>query len=168
MANLLAADIDTDRFIDLVRNHPWPENTYLIGFAPGRARFERFRFDPEFLSCSDQGRIFSPQGELRWRRIDDLVRTVYLGEPPLPLVLEDYSHELAGLNPVVAGLLLWGRRTDSSDEWIEQQIPLRLQYPIDTADYPRGRVELVLERWVDNVGLPRFSRYHSLAERGDY
>lgn len=167
MTCLYAQDLDLAEFIQLLRDATWPEDSILMAFSPATARFEFFQFDAHFLPTTDQGRIFSPIGELKWRRVNGRLRVVYLGEPLPSLSLQNHPQELASLNPnpVYEELILWGVRTDLQNEWLEQQVPQFLVYPLVGATYPRGRVALKVEHWVEKERpIPRFSRYHSLKE----
>ena len=136
----------------------------MMAFSPARAFFDYFRFDESYISATDQGRIFFPEGELKWRRADDLMRVVYLGKQAPPDGLEDYSPEMEGLKPEKSEFILWGVRTEKENEWIEQQVPHRFAYPVAGKKFARGRVALVVENWLDPAGMARFSRYHSLKE----
>jgi len=88
---------------------------------------------------------------------------LYLGECP-PEGLPDFSEELQGLHSRYKTFILWGERTELKDEWLEQQIPQRIRYPLQTKEYNRGRVVLTIEQWVDDYGIPRFSRYMGINE----
>ena len=164
MEYLCSSDLSTDEFITVVKDYTWPEDALLMAFTPAEARFDRYTFDKVFLAQSDQGRIFSATGELQWRCLDRVMRVVYLGEAPVPEDLSNFSTELNGLSSSRRQCLLWGERTDTSDEWLEQQVPHRFSYPIDTARFPRGRAALIIQEWADSAGMPRFSRYHSVIE----
>jgi len=166
MTGLYAFDLQPDDFWNIITHSAWHAESVLMAFSPGVAnfRFLQPEEDEPFLRQTDHGRIFSPNGELRWRRFEDKIRTVYLGSPPVPDGLEDFSQELKSLHPEYVESMLWGVRTNLEDEWIEQQVPHRFFYPISTTAIPRGRVALVVETWVDAVGIPRFGRYHSLKE----
>lgn len=164
MTCLYSGDLPPNDFLRLLESHPWAQDALLMTFTAIEARFSRFAFDSTFLSQTEQGRIFCPLGELRWRRVEQYFRVVYLGEPPVPENLSDASHELEGLSQDRRQFLLWGERTDTANEWLEQQVPQRFSYPIETAEFSRGRVALIVEDWADRGGIPRFSRYHSVVE----
>ena len=176
MAYLCASDLDKSEFLELVKGIPFPDDSILMAFTPGRALFQFYNFDERLLEESDMGRVFNERGELKWSRFYSKLRVVYLGSEPPPEALVDCSHEMAGLAPSRRELLLWGKRTDLEEEWIEQQVPCRFTYPVKSRDFPRGRVALVVEDWLDSCdltrftdlpnpgGLVRFSRYHSLKE----
>jgi hypothetical protein len=68
------------------------------------------------------------------------------------------------LKPELETVILWGVRTDLKDEWIEQQVPHRFVYPIRSKVFSRGRVVLVIEKWLDANGIPQFNRYFDLEE----
>jgi len=163
MAFLCADDLDVQQLTALIKNNAWPDDALIMAFAPGRFCFDFYEFDEAFLTETDQGRIFSDKGELRWRRMDDLRRVVYLGEAP-PAGMTDCSETLQGHKPEIMERILWGRRTDTQDEWIEQQTPHRFQYPVVENKFSRGYAVLKIENWVDATGVPRFARYHSLTE----
>jgi hypothetical protein len=163
MTCLQAQDLDPEAFLKLIEKTLWPKDCLLLAFTPAAARLASYAFDREFLAATDHGRIFGPWGELKWRRLDGLVRVVYLGED-LSLPLKDYPQQLAKLEDSEDTLFLWGRRTDLQDEWLEQQVPQRFTFPITGKTFSRGRVALRVEHWGPPNGWPVFSRYHSLTE----
>lgn len=168
MPFLHSNDLITDDFISLVQKFTWPEGALLMAFSPSNAYFDLFRFDESFLLTTDQGRIFSPEGELRWRRLSAQVRVVYLGNVSPPVGLIDCSSKTKGLVSKESEVILWGKRTKLEgkwiNEWLEQQVPHRFVYPVSGKDTDHGRVVLVVENWLDSAGLARFSRYKSLKE----
>jgi len=164
MPYLHAGDIIVREFLELVGDFSWPEDALLSAFSPAEARFDFFHFDENFLSAADSGRIFFPDGELKWRKLGDSFRVVFLGKAPSPPGLVDFSSELAGLTAVKSEYFLWGERTEKEQEWIEQQVPHRFSYPLLGQKFSRGRIALVVEEWIDIAALPRFSRYHSIKE----
>ncbi|WP_028324732.1 type III-D CRISPR-associated protein Csx19 [Desulfatirhabdium butyrativorans] len=165
MTVLCQWDLPRDMAGDVIAAHPFPDDAILMVFTPVEANMEPYRSDPALFGRSEEGRVFSREGELRWRRIDDFVRMVYLGERmPEDGRWTDASAQLEGLRPVLSNVLLWGIRSDLEAEWLEHQMPKRLVYPIRTAVHPRGRVKLVVENWLDEAGIARFGRYHHLEE----
>jgi len=164
MTNLYAQDLSLDDFLKIIRETEWPEGSLMIAFSPAAARLDFFHFDEAFFRASDQGRIFSPGGEFKWRRVDGNFRSVYLGEWSPPLELTNCSDSLAGLHKEMDELILWGIRTDLENEWIELQVPQRFGFPLKSKVFSRGRVVLMVENWLDFSGMPQFSRYHSLKE----
>ena len=115
----------------------------------------------DLLSASISGRIFAPDGELRWRAIPApnryTLRTVFLGSSDWTRDrLEDRSCLLEDLTPHVQNAFLWGQQTSPfPGEWIELRIPHRFQYPI------RGNPHRILAEvqvWTDAFGQPQFSR----------
>lgn len=170
MAFLKIKNIELPDFIVLVQRYQaiaiqqFQTTPLLLAFSPAQVLFKVMDLDQAFLETTDQGRIFSPEGELKWRRVEDRMRVVYLGDEPPPEGLEDRSAELAGLNKHAGELILWGERSNKENEWIEQQVPHRFNYPISTSQYPRGRAAIVIENWVDAFGFEKFSRYHSFKE----
>lgn len=165
MARLCSGDLSPNDFMDLIAGHTWPDDALAIAFSPAQPWFGAIvDLNAEFMSQTEQGRIFCPIGELFWRRLNKEFRVVYLGESPPEEGLEDYSSELAGLSPHRRQLLLWGVRTETQNEWMEQQVPHRFEYPVADAKFPRGRVALVVEDWKDTAKLSHFSRYHSIIE----
>ncbi|MFH1114071.1 MAG: CRISPR-associated protein Csx19 [Pseudomonadota bacterium] len=164
MTYLGSGDLAPNDFLQLIQMCSLPEQSLLMAFSPVEARFVPFAYDGEFLTETEEGRIFSSSGELKWRRLDTFIRVVYLGEDPLPAGLADWSRELVGLSSCTRQFLLWGERTDTEPEWLEQQVPHRFCYPIETALFRRGRAALVVEDWTDRAGIPRFSRYRGIIE----
>lgn len=165
MAYLKSADLTVDEFTQLIAGYPTSEATLMMAFSPAKERFEKFSPDTAFLATTEQGRIFSQSGELRWRLIKPaMFRVVYIGQEVFDSPLQDYSPELEELETSYAEFYLWGVRTDLEFEWLEQQVPHRFNYPIDTKKINRGRVALVVEVWSESHGIPQFSRYHSIKE----
>ncbi len=148
MPFLHADDLNTEDFIEIVRKASFPEDSLLMTFSPAQAYFVPFRFDESYLTGTDQGRIFSPEGELKWRRIGDKMRVVYLGDKP-PDGLEDHSTEMSRLKSEQSCFILWRIGIAKKAAWIYKQ-------------FPEGQVSLVVEKWLDSSGLARFSRYHGL------
>ena len=113
------------------------------------------------LSRSTAGRLFAPDGELRWRVIPALGETcwraVFLGAGDwVGGALQDNSGLLAGLRPHCDRYFLWGQQTRATPgEWVELRIPHRFRYPV--AGNPRS-VSAVVEQWCDDVGEPHFLR----------
>ena len=167
MPYLCAKDLDTAQFVELTKNLSVSDDALLMAFSPAIARFVFYRFDPDFFTETEHGRIFSPEWELKWRRIDGRIRTVYLGNADPPDGLDDHSSELAGLEHDTGQIVLWGRRTDLEPEWVEQQVPKRFAYPISTETFSRGRVVLLVEQWKDSAGGIRFGRYTGIWEIPD-
>lgn len=165
MGFLLAQDMPSEELVGMVGDAAWPEDSLIMLFSPTHdPLFDRFRFEEALVKAADQGRIFSPKGEFKWRRMGLWVRAVYLGNDASPVALLDHSHELDGMASTLEELILWGVRSDLRTEWIEQQVPHRFDYPVDGKRYSRGRISLVVEHWIDGSGIRRFSRYHSVKE----
>lgn len=113
------------------------------------------------LQRSISGRLFAPDGELRWRAIPSrdgpIYRIVFLGQGPwVGDALEDYSSQLASLTKKNHEHIMWGQQTASSPgEWVELRIPHRFRYPVEDNSQ---RVKLLVEQWVDALGRPHFIR----------
>lgn len=168
MSQLLACQASASDLNRIVSRHTWSEDALLLAFSMNRFWFEPMNDQAEYLMETDQGRIFSPQGELKWRLVDKNYQLVYLGENGPSEFVEDYSHELQGLTLFTKSLFLWGERTNLEREWIEQQVPHRFDYPVKTNIHKKGRIKLLIQEWQNNAGAPCFSRYHSLQEvKGD-
>jgi len=133
----------------------------------GELRWCRAARDPATQSAtvaierSTAGRLFAPDGELRWRYIsalgDSCYRCVFLGHVDWGASrLDDHSPELAALTRDSKQQLLWGQQTDlTPGEWIELRIPHRFRYPTDGEP---ERVLLETEHWCDAIGQPHFIR----------
>ena len=119
----------------------------------------------EAAAKATEGRIFCPIGELRWRRLelrpDAPLRAVLLAQQgPIGEQMTDRSELLAPWSPRRRTAYLWGQRTaESGQEWIELRIPQRFRYPVHGA--PRF-VRLVLEEWIDPVGVVQLARFCAL------
>ena len=117
------------------------------------------------LGRSMAGRLFAPDGELRWRVIPALGescwRVVFLGNADwVDAALKDHSHDLSGLSPAREHFFLWGRQTERTPgEWLELRIPHRFRYPVaDDRRIIHGNVQVEVEQWRDKVGEPHFCR----------
>lgn len=166
MAVLQCADMPVFGLAPLVSGVQWPEDVRILAFRSADWKFEPISaVDPSWLDGTLEGRIFSPAGELRWRKVANMFRVVYLGKEPTVSGLDEYSHELANLKPAVKEVLLWGVRSDLEQEWLEQQVPQYFSYPLKGGVISRGRVALSIEQWSSTLGgTPCFGRYHSIRE----
>lgn len=168
---LFTKNLSREDFLRLAEKYSPGDDPLLMAFSPAKPCFEAFQFEKQksFLSDSEQGRIFSPSGELKWRCVEEQMRVVYLGDQTFPDELDDHSLEIQGMvERQTSEVILWGVRTDKKDEWIEQQIPHRFAYPISDSRYSRGRVAIELETWLNSAKIPRFSRYYRIREiRGE-
>ena len=151
-------------FISFMKKCNLQEDALMMAFSPAEAFFAKVKMDETFLQSTDQGRIFWPGGEIKWRRLDEQIRVVYLGTEGPPAGLDDHSHEVSGMIRRTNELILWGVRSDKKSEWIEQQVPQRFDYPIAGEKHSRGRVAIVVENWLNESEITYFSRYHSLKE----
>jgi len=164
MTVLCTADLDLPSFIGIIKDNPLLPSPFSMIFSPAEAKLDLFHFDETLFSESMQGRLFSPEGELRWRRIDGYMRTVYLGVGPAFELFEDCSDELTGLKRQIEEHFLWGKYYDPTEEWIEQQVPHRFKYPLEGGRHPNGRVKLLTEAWSDVTDQTMFQRYYDLKE----
>jgi hypothetical protein len=165
MAHLFTGDLAPDSFLSFCEGLVWPDGAILAAFTPAEFKFEAYFFDAGIIRQAEQGRIFHPEGELCWRKLGSKIRAVYLGARNNLQELSDCSDQLEGLLRAERQFVLWGERTNRQNEWLEQQVPHRFVYPIDSNIFSRGRVSLVVEDWTDKYSeMPQFSRYHSLAE----
>ncbi len=164
MAYLFSKDLVEEEARAFVRRVKRKEPCVSIVFYPDRFIFEKSALEKIVLEKSAQGRIFSPESELQWRRMGEKLRLVYLGESLPPEGLENCSKELDQLERETGEFFLWGVLTEKENRWIEQQVPVEFKYPVTENQYPRGRIKLVVEKWIDASGDARFSRYHSLKE----
>lgn len=162
MPFLHSSDLSQEKFIEYIKRFPFPEDAYLLAFSPVKAVFDAFAFDEEFLSSTEQGRIFSPRGELKWRRMGKQIRVVYIGNWSPPEGLEDLSSELTHMTSHMTQLILWGKRCETV--WFEKGAPQAFIYPISEPAGESGRIAVDIENWMDRAGAIRFSRYHSLKE----
>jgi len=165
MACLFANTVDLDQFLRVIKDCQHLENGVLMSFSPARAVFEKFHLKEKDLLQTQEGRIFAEPGEIKWRRMDRNMRMVYLGAHHNFDNLNDYSEYL---KPVIekrrSDIILWGERTHLKNEWIEQQVPHRFNYPIDGKLFAKGRVAIVVENFFDNSGVALFSRFCGVKE----
>ena len=185
-SSLKAADLTRQKFLELVgnigpRNAAGPRRIWLEaadGWAfdwwlgldcdltwCGASREPVAEKTYDCLSRSISGRLFAPDGELRWRIIPALGntnwRTTFLGDGDwADTEMEDHSDHLHGLERKQERYILWGQQTaDTHGEWIELRIPHRFRYPVE--GNPR-QVMAVVEQWRDGVGEPHFLRLSNL------
>ena len=177
---LKAADLTQALFLDLIAKLPetkdplrlWLEapDGWAFDWWPGlkeRLHWCRAGREPAekavraCLSRSTTGRLFAPEGELRWRTIPALGsscwRTVFLGNVDwVGTALDDHSDSLYCLHPRQDKFFLWGQQTKTTpDEWVELRIPHRFRYPVHCES---ERVKIVVEQWNDDTGEPHFVR----------
>ena len=180
---LKASDLDRGRFLELVRglhsrdSGSFPRRIWVD--APDGWAFDWWRGlegeiewcqssrEPARKNASDclaratAGRLFAPDGELRWRVVPALGeacwRTVFLGSSDwVGSALEDWTERLAGLSRTRMRVYLWGQRTKASGrEWIELRIPHRFRYPVEAVS---RNVIAVVDEWQDELGEPHFVR----------
>ncbi len=155
MPFLHAKDLTKEAFLGLIDQDFFPKGSFLMAFSPAEFRLEPFQFNELFFASSDQGRIFSAEFELKWRKIESLFRVVYLGDIAPPEGLEDHSKTIDGLERCLEELMLWLINAGKENVGIMQQA-------LDHSKH--GRLNLLVENWVDASGLARFSRYHSFKE----
>lgn len=126
----------------------------------------------ELLPRVTSGRVFAPNGELKWRLLPALgdrpYRTVFLGGdwPSNRLRAIPLRDELQSLSRAEAIYPLWGQQTARTPgEWIDLRIPHRLRYPVD-APPPNGKrviAKVRVEIWSDASGQPQFIRLCDLS-----
>jgi len=167
MQKLYSNDLDVDSFINIIESMNFNETPLMMAFSNSNAVFERYKFDETFLSETDNGKIFSPEGELKWRRIDNQMRVVYLGNQEHIDGLNDYSSEIKDYKTKYSNLILWGKRIGQQKEWFENQVPNLFPYPITEKKYSQGRVAIVVESLIDSTGKIQFSRYFDIKEIPD-
>ena len=131
--------------------------------------FDWFNSQIESIVKSYSGRIFSEDGELKWRKLGNIYRAVFMGSMDLISdKLTDFSMELKDLRKTERGYILWGERQIKKEEWIEQIVPHRFKYPLSGKKVERGRVKVIVEEWFDSTNKIIFSRFKRLEEiRGD-
>ena len=184
-AILKAADLTQEKFLDLIKNlrsnadifpcHIWLEapDGWALGCWDwhsglggelswcGAGREPIKERSQDCLTKSTAGRLFAPEGELRWRTIpvlgESCWRVVFLGNTDwVGTALDDHSDSLNDLQPHQDSFFLWGQQTDATPgEWIELRIPHRFCYPV--IGNP-NRVKVVVEQWKDDTGEPHFVR----------
>ncbi len=183
---LKARDLTQEEFFELISNLQ-PSNDKQLGYiwleAPDGWSFDWWGWRPSFegelswcgagrepikessqdcLTKSTAGRLFAPEGELRWRNIPALGqscwRVVFLGNTDWVGTeqLANHSDMLNGLHPHKDGFFLWGQQTGvTPNEWIELRIPHRFRYPVPGNP---NRVKAVVEQWKDDTGELHFVR----------
>ncbi len=121
----------------------------------------------QILTRTLSGRLFSAEGELRWRFLpmlgDRSVRAVFLGNAELGDRWEKLKprSELEQLSPIKVEYQLWGQQTpETPGEWIELRIPHRFRYPVESTVPRSGRIlaKLEVELWKDRGGRVQFVR----------
>ncbi|MBI2566879.1 MAG: hypothetical protein HYV63_07610 [Candidatus Schekmanbacteria bacterium] len=179
MAVLRCADIDRERLAAVAEALAGDgEGWWLWSTSAGDWRLRRWHAGalPE---DSEEGRLFSRAGELRWRRIGadpkngvEAMRAVFLGDaaPPAIASFAVRDEELARCRRSEAPVVLWGRLLERGSQpvWFEQQIPHRLRYEPEAGGLGDGearggdgdgdgdapeRVALLQEEWRSGQGL---------------
>lgn len=120
--------------------------------------------DVEAIAAWPAGRIFGPQGELRWQREDGITHVVLVSErgaPPLPFTGAMATTEVETAATVV---YLWGNGIGNG-VWQEQRLPDPLRYPVRGEGAGR-RVLLQMRRYRETArmddGTIDFVRYVGL------
>lgn len=160
-----AKDLSKDIWQSLLEHLEVPQQTRMIIETPEQVVFTWFKASLiPFADCT-RGRIFHTKGELKWRQIDGCYRSVFLGrEDWVGDILDDAADELEGLLPENGEMVLWGMRTDLTNEWIEQSVPHRFNYPFEGGSIPYGRLKLITENWHDSLGHLVLTRFLDLQE----
>ena len=165
---LYANDLSRPDFIETIKNHRWQTKPIVIAFTLEQAYFHEFTFDNYLFNQTTEGRVFSEEGEMKWRKIGDKLRVAYFGFITPPPKLNKHKLELEGLKKEESRFILWGRRYVKdgvrTNEWIEHQVPHRFTYPVVENKDENDRVSLIVENWTNNVGKIIFSRYQSIVE----
>lgn len=159
-----AKDLSMEELSSLLEHLEVPDMTRMIIETPAQASFTWYRGNTIPDDCT-RGRIFHPEGELKWRRIEGIYRSVFLGEKNwVGDLLDDATKELEGLLPKNGEMVLWGRRINLSDEWIEQSVPHRFHYPFQGGSIPYGRLKLLSTNWYDLLGRLVLTRFMDVIE----
>lgn len=165
---LYANDLTRQAFAETIKKQIWQTMPIVIAFTLEHAYFQDFTCNDTLFVQTTEGRIFSAEGEMKWRRLGEKLRVVYLGTGVPPQNLIDYTPELDNLvkEEDLTHFVLWGRRyvKDGTNEWIEHQVPHRFTYPCVKNDSGNNRICVRVENWVNNVKETKFSRYHSITE----
>lgn len=167
---LCANDLFRRDFVETIKNQTWQTTPIVIAFTLEHAYFQDFKFNDKLFGQTTEGRIFSEEGEIKWRRLGEKLRVVYLGTGVPPQNLINYTSELDNLvkEEDLAHFILWGRRYVKdgfrTNEWIEHQVPHRFTYPFVKNDSVNNRIGIRVENWVNNVKETKFSRYHNITE----
>ncbi len=167
---LYANDLSRQDFTETIRNQIWQTTPIVIAFTLEHAYFQEFEFNNQLFVQTTEGRIFSPEGETKWRMVGEKLRVVYLGVGVPPQNLIDNTLELGNLvkEENLTHFVLWGKRFLKegvlTNEWIEHQVPRRFTYPCAKNDSANNRICVRVENWVNNVKETKFSRYHSIME----
>lgn len=116
-----------------------------------------------YLDAWDEGRVFSPHAEVRWRRMGASFSLLLLTEDEgtLPSGWQILAGPwMATRHEPSEGVLLWGNRQDGWPHWIEVRIPRPLVYPVSKTT---GRVRVGWVDYRDQQGTPRFVRLTEVA-----
>lgn len=138
-------------------------------YGAGRELIEDREGARDYLARSIAGRLFAPDGELRWRIVPALgdvgYRAIFLGKTDwVGSALDDCSDSLTGLKPTQHRYFLWGKQTGATpEEWIELRIPHRFRYPVSGNC---RNVKAVVEQWRDDIGELHFFRLCDLEPTG--
>lgn len=165
MTILKSKDIIIDELISILES--LPDDMRIVRENPESMLFDWFSSDVS-IENSYRGRIFSEAGEVKWRKIGNKYRTVFLGNQDLVgTYLDDYSCKLEGLlEPPPCKYVLWGERTKLKNEWVEQVVPHRFKYPFNDGNFSDGRLVLVIKELRDSSMQTIFNRFEKLEEIG--
>jgi hypothetical protein len=127
------------------------------------------------------GRIFHEDAELRWERLENSLRVVYIGSAANESILRDHhlksSDGLERCSREFTSYYLYGERLGSGDlkyigpdaqpgDFATLRIPRILRYPVGTSTANRVRIKVCsyLEK---STGQTLFFRFHSLDPDGN-
>ncbi len=147
------------------------------GYMEEHTRLEGLQFINYFPTLKtwewSRGRIFSPDGELRWEVQQDGCHVYYAGSSKdVSSYLEHLSEQFEVSEP--QGFYLWGELLSKDDlkmmglagleaQYLETKIPRLFNYPITSAAKKRCILNMVCFSNPDNL-IPQYFRLHSLEE----
>jgi len=153
---------------------PDAEKPRYLAFRPNKLDF--WLFDPAQAGVVvigwEEGRVFSPQLEVRWRRVrEDSYDALILSERD---IAEEGFHKIGESWQAVKGDLdrrgfyLWGTHRPRQKEdwrghlehpyWLEVRIPRPLHYPIEAAGAGESFPRVGYHLYLDSFGVVRFIR----------
>ena len=127
------------------------ENTECIKFPRGI---------PMAGELLENGRSFSENLEIRWRKLDDGFRVVALSEDTKALAglsISEQSYKVCSIS-----FLLWGGYDPCLSKFVEVRIPQFLEYPVEEPGKAKERLRITAYQYLKE-DMIHFTRYTNIS-----